>query len=903
MAEPSRALDSLPEHGTPDRGRYRRMIAACEHCQRRKTRCILAPDDPQGRCVSCIRLKKECKFNVRAAAATNHPRKPVACNNCRKKMDRCSSATGHVQGRCDVCIRSKEECSFEADAAVAEHRGRELDACDRCRQWKTQCRLASSDSEGRCTKCIELNEECSLERRGRAQNETRPSSPGLYHDSDGSHLQSPSDSFYHDDSPFVANTPKDVGANSPTTDSFSLFESNPIVSPTPSVSESFPAQNQFRTALRHGVLGTLARYQYSSISTTEIRLLRIAPGPFESDLFCSLKITSLDKITSAVHEFQALSYAWGNASPDHIIILGDIPRSGETTSTEDSTEQRACLLRKNLYQALKRIRQTNCYSWIWVDALCIDQANESEKSQQISKMPDIYSNAWNVIAWLGEGDGVDSADSAVGIIPVILNLKILDHVLKDGVLSEELFRSWVSFGQILDLSWFKRRWVIQEVSCARRLSVRIGHNILSWVDFADAVDLYSDNIDDVRQLYAQSDLYQAELRALADIDSSRAVALMYFSRSIFLKKCNSRSWSKLFSLRTLVLTASSFAVSDIRDIVYALLYLANDRDGSPSSLRTRHISVSDYSRHPVDIFIDFVRYCIDSSKSLDVICRPWASWPPLNRGAHYEGRSLPSWVGVASYGRDGSRQQFVPQENLLGPVHSPLYNASQGADLPICGFPPTVQHVLQADGIILGTVGKVSARMNGETIKSDCLRMLGWSGALEDGVDDRLWRTLVANRSPDGKIAPTWYRWSCTLALTQLSDSGHLNVTSLVTEKPQPSALVNYLKRVLVATKHRNIFHCETKHLAANLAKTLEPAEEAIVGLGPEDTREDHIICILFGCSVPVVLESPFFRRDAMAQNVSLVGACYVHGYMEGEVFAGMSKEEIQQKTTRFSIY
>lgn len=32
------------------------------HCRRRKIRCEVAPDDPQGRCVDCIKLRKECKY-------------------------------------------------------------------------------------------------------------------------------------------------------------------------------------------------------------------------------------------------------------------------------------------------------------------------------------------------------------------------------------------------------------------------------------------------------------------------------------------------------------------------------------------------------------------------------------------------------------------------------------------------------------------------------------------------------------------------------------------------------------------------------------------------------------------------------------------------------------------------
>jgi len=32
------------------------------HCRRRKIRCLLANEDPGGRCANCIRLKKECNF-------------------------------------------------------------------------------------------------------------------------------------------------------------------------------------------------------------------------------------------------------------------------------------------------------------------------------------------------------------------------------------------------------------------------------------------------------------------------------------------------------------------------------------------------------------------------------------------------------------------------------------------------------------------------------------------------------------------------------------------------------------------------------------------------------------------------------------------------------------------------
>ena len=32
------------------------------HCRKRKIRCLMAPEDPQGKCQNCIRLKKDCNF-------------------------------------------------------------------------------------------------------------------------------------------------------------------------------------------------------------------------------------------------------------------------------------------------------------------------------------------------------------------------------------------------------------------------------------------------------------------------------------------------------------------------------------------------------------------------------------------------------------------------------------------------------------------------------------------------------------------------------------------------------------------------------------------------------------------------------------------------------------------------
>ncbi|KAF2635031.1 hypothetical protein P280DRAFT_203222 [Massarina eburnea CBS 473.64] len=60
------ALGNAGELSPTDKRRnklgYHRTSVACGHCRRRKIRCLVAQDEPTGRCANCIRLKKECNF-------------------------------------------------------------------------------------------------------------------------------------------------------------------------------------------------------------------------------------------------------------------------------------------------------------------------------------------------------------------------------------------------------------------------------------------------------------------------------------------------------------------------------------------------------------------------------------------------------------------------------------------------------------------------------------------------------------------------------------------------------------------------------------------------------------------------------------------------------------------------
>ena len=99
----------------------------------------------------------------------------------------------------------------------------------------------------------------------------------------------------------------------------------------------------------------------------------------------TLRIVNLDDNP----KYSALSYVWGTFS-----IPCDTLKCSKSSLEIDITTNCSSALR-NLTTKLGALT-------IWVDAICINQASEEEKLQQIPLMRDIYSRATNVYIYLGD---------------------------------------------------------------------------------------------------------------------------------------------------------------------------------------------------------------------------------------------------------------------------------------------------------------------------------------------------------------------------------------------------------------------------------------------------------------------------------------------------------------------
>lgn len=111
--------------------------------------------------------------------------------------------------------------------------------------------------------------------------------------------------------------------------------------------------------------------------------------PFRSNrraLTGTLRVVSL----ADCPQYTALSYRWGGySSPKDIILCNGDVNLEVTTNCRD-----ALLALTKRFGALT----------VWVDAICINQSDAMEKSDQVPLMEEIYTWAERVFVWLGPGD-------------------------------------------------------------------------------------------------------------------------------------------------------------------------------------------------------------------------------------------------------------------------------------------------------------------------------------------------------------------------------------------------------------------------------------------------------------------------------------------------------------------
>jgi hypothetical protein len=630
-------------------------------------------------------------------------------------------------------------------------------------------------------------------------------------------------------------------------------------------------------------------YQYLSITSDQIRLLVLHKGSPDKDIHCSLKPIHASELEGSPLGYYALSYAWGQRRYLEKIYVSNLPAVNDIPSQAppESLPPKTLSIQTNLHAALKQLRCDDKDVWFWIDAICIDQQNISEKSHQLPKMMNIYENAYSVCVWLGEPE-IDArlnntCRDPLDFVSVIVNLKFLDHIVREPIAeTEEILASFVAFASLLKRPWFRRRWVIQEVAASKRAFVQVGLKKVNWVDFADAVQLFLANIERIRVMYERSELSRRDPDALGHVESVGAGAIVRATSHVLKRSDEGRIVARLCTIEALVVTFLHYEASDTRDTIYALLSLAKDRDSYLGAQRLLGFPEQPpYEKSTAQVYAEFVHHCIHSSNSLDIICRHWAL-----PSADLSGPKVPSWAGVvtdSSFGPSPRATGRLNGDSLVGKSGNRIYNASGGSNPRVMLW---TSRTLVASGFRLCQITQRSPRVVDGVIAHECLEIAGWNRGLDiNDIPDRLWRTLVADRTDDGSNALSWWRRACMYCLSRTTTQyGDLNTSKLIANQSLPETVSQFLRRVQANVWNRSFF----------VGQNLQDSSDRMYGLGSRYIQLGDWCCILFGCSVPVIL------REQERRLFEFIGECYVDGMMDGQAMDFMKDRDIVP--TRFFI-
>ena len=224
--------------------------------------------------------------------------------------------------------------------------------------------------------------------------------------------------------------------------------------------------------------GSGHQYERLPSPTSAIRLLTLHQNDETHSLDCSMRCYELDSCPAYI----ALSYEWGDVDPQVEIMINGL----------------CILIRHNLWLFLSvlkakiKLGELPGYTCLWIDAICIDQADLSERNAQVSIMGKIYQKAVSVFAWIGWPHAWDPGPAFEFIQRATWALHVRNG-LREASMHKWMFRGLTYDGllqmilQMCRCRYWSRRWIVQEILLAGEVTIICGEYNLSWNAFSSFV--------------------------------------------------------------------------------------------------------------------------------------------------------------------------------------------------------------------------------------------------------------------------------------------------------------------------------------------------------------------------------------------------------------------------------
>lgn len=641
----------------------------------------------------------------------------------------------------------------------------------------------------------------------------------------------------------------------------------------------------------------------------EIRLLRIkteAPGS-TARVACYLTYASLldPRVPNA---YTCLSYCWGDTRTTTVIdvvrpdkCLHDGTCEGKVYSFNVTV---------NLEVALRTVRSMTERPLIWVDAVCINQSDLVERGHQVSIMQNIYSKSMQTLIWLGDADSHSdlAMDFALFIRKLLAGLVDLKSgTFRAGIHCSRLrglLRGDIDFNReevshrefiamreatqsLFSRPWFRRAWVLQEVSRSSAVVAIAGSIACQWEDirnlgtWENRATLSAGDVP-----WADYQLPTVCLPVLPDVTRDNDLPEIWW---FLARECKNGAFPSILEL---IFRRIQIQATDPRDQVFALFSIARECQSQENKLDGFR---PNYLKMTAEVYADFTRAVIMSTRSLVVLS---AVDTFLNKGKR-ERRDLPTWVPDYSHHFNLRRSiAFIGSSELKAAGKTAIEIGIKDAF-----------NSLMLRGVVIDEVGYVQG-LEGEAIqvrrtRESSVRNVIFNASM-NGIRD-LWQVI---RDQDLRLHDKMDILEAFILTLLCSRKDQMRRTVATSVGDIPHLLEDFAaywrafeptfeslpSRSTLYESRRELEVLSTKRSAIEFGKRLMwtcdsrrllTTKNQSLGLFPKHAQAGDLVAVFFGSSVPDVVR-PIEPSLSTVTTCHLIGECYVHGRMDGSVAEDM---------------
>lgn len=606
-------------------------------------------------------------------------------------------------------------------------------------------------------------------------------------------------------------------------------------------------------------------YRYSPLEgPNNIRLLHILPGSNNESISAHLQEVALSHIPT----YNALSYVWGTHSPNYPLYL-----DGKKYS-----------IRKNLFQALQRVRQLGVRT-VWVDAVCINQSDLEEQAQQVLIMRHIYGSAKCVIVHLGERTNAAQFETMFSDLERLARWWLqlpqaqrattvdLEYLRRQYGLPSFDHESWLSLVHLADHKWFQRAWTFQEILTAKVCLLVSGN----WQQFSNNVLLVFCTL---YGLGLSSYIDRIPKMRLSGIDLAGQRCQAVLKRQEVDPNSLLLTWQPS-PLIQLLRDSRCLEATRPCDLVYALLGVSIEEN--EEALKP------DYNESREQTFTRVAQFFVQQGHGAQLL---------ENTCLTTSNSTLASWIPQWD---DKDFYQVIPYITSMvaidGAVHtSKVFDASSKSKE---AFHLSGDHVLVGQGIIFDTIanigsaellvrsskdrpqggpnGPIAIKSTMQYLNEICKMLLESRRDISDitllmkGICDI---ATCGRQGRDEQITPGFMQKGLQMALHLAHNYIHMSevkaLQRILTAIPWPDD--THGNRLLA---HKLVLSACQIYQRCQLCYT----QKGHIGQVLPNARVGDKIAVLKGCEVPYVL------REVGDELHCLVSNCYIHGIMYGEAW------------------